>query len=98
MARPGCSLSHVESGKGVVDILTNALGAEKHAVHVHGLTLTDDVCLLVLTQDGIVMAAAFFKSCTKLCLDDEDCEQGLGDLLFSTLDAVADDNIGALEL
>ena len=98
MARPGCNPSHVESGSNAVDIEVKLLGPEKNAYPSRGLTLSGDVCSLVLILDGVVAAAAFFKKCTKLELHGEDLEQGLGDFLLFALGAVVNGIVDVSEL
>ncbi len=60
--RPVCTLDHTPSADNTVDILTKALGGEKHEFHTAGLTVSDERDSDVLTSMGAMTAIAYFKN------------------------------------
>jgi hypothetical protein len=96
--RPGCTLEHIASEWNTVDIFTKPLAKIKHDFHCGGLGLTSQVEKDVLTQGGVMSAAAYFRDQAKMSLVGvSEGHQGTLDFILNVLGDVADDFLELFE-
>jgi hypothetical protein len=96
--RPGCTLEHIASEWNTVDIFTKPLAKIKHDFHCGGLGLTSQVEKDVLTQGGVMSAAAYFRDQAKMSLVGvSEGHQGTLDFILNVLGDVPDDFLELFE-